>query len=453
MAKLKEQLLHGTVKDNAGRASTPVGKIDYTLSNMRVTKVSIPSSSFRTAPGVGVTLQAARIFLALRGDWHYKTRGWIRLSDRGSFDIKGYNLRFSVTVKLGTWNGRPKISAEGCTAAAGNLNVKFHGGASWLYNLFSGSIENSLENSFQDMVCKAVRRSIDKQAAGELATFKIRSKVGDNAIINYGLTKNPLFTPGFMDVYLKGEFRSSRGQEDPFCPSPPLPYSTVSKKMVYIWLSDHVLNSAARVYHEDGLLTASIDSYRKNSRRHQLDTHALKYLVVQLYERFPNRPAQIKLYTTQPPVFSSHQKGTNVSFVGNAEILVKRKDGSMFHAFTLKVLISLTLSFRVNEGRFTARASNDRIKLSVRKSFMGDIKTNIRFFNGFVLPMMQEPLLKKINKYGAVGFPLPVVDDIQFVSTQMATGKHFILIETDVKYVPGLSEMRRRKRNKIRILA
>ena len=44
--------------------------------SMRVTEVSIPKSSFRTAPGVGVTLRASQIFLALTGDWHYKTRGW-----------------------------------------------------------------------------------------------------------------------------------------------------------------------------------------------------------------------------------------------------------------------------------------------------------------------------------------------------------------------------------------
>ena len=32
------------------------------------------------------------------------------------------------------------ITVPSCSGGVGKLDVKFHGGASWLYNLFSGSI-------------------------------------------------------------------------------------------------------------------------------------------------------------------------------------------------------------------------------------------------------------------------------------------------------------------------
>ena len=40
----------------------------------------------------------------------------------------------------------------GCSGHVDNVNVHFHGGASWLYNIFSGSVERPIRNSLQSMV-------------------------------------------------------------------------------------------------------------------------------------------------------------------------------------------------------------------------------------------------------------------------------------------------------------
>lgn len=156
---------------------------------------------------------------------------------------------------------------------------------------------------------------------------------------------------------------------------------------------------------------------------------------------YRDRPGQINLYTTQPPLFESDTSGTNFTAIGNAEIRVKLANGTMFHAFTLKVFMGLKIHFGVSKGRLVARASNVRIQLSVKESFIGDIKTNIKFFNEVYIPMASGPLLERINKYGAMGFPLPMVDDIVFVNTKVSTGKHYTLIETDAKYTPGLTKL------------
>ena len=49
-------------------------------------------------------------------------------------------------------NGRPSISTSHCSASISNVDFKFHGGMSWLNNLFSGKVGNLIKNTLRDQV-------------------------------------------------------------------------------------------------------------------------------------------------------------------------------------------------------------------------------------------------------------------------------------------------------------
>ena len=48
--------------------------------------------------------------------------------------------------------GTPNVTSEKCSVSVGNVDVTFHGGFSWLYNLFSSTISDSLKSSIEDQV-------------------------------------------------------------------------------------------------------------------------------------------------------------------------------------------------------------------------------------------------------------------------------------------------------------
>lgn len=51
--------------------------------------------------------------------------------------------------------GRPKIASSGCSCGIGSLDVHFHGGAAWIYNLFKGVVEDALKKQLNGQVeCK-----------------------------------------------------------------------------------------------------------------------------------------------------------------------------------------------------------------------------------------------------------------------------------------------------------
>lgn len=59
-------------------------------------------------------------------------------------------------------------------------------------------------------------------------------------------------------VYFKGEFQSATApKEAPFSPAP-LPPDSESAKMVYVWVTDYLLNTAGLVYQDAGILNETV---------------------------------------------------------------------------------------------------------------------------------------------------------------------------------------------------
>lgn len=52
--------------------------------------------------------------------------------------------------------GHPTLKTTGCSLSIGHLGITFHGGASWLYNLFNDQIADAIKSSLQGQVYKAL---------------------------------------------------------------------------------------------------------------------------------------------------------------------------------------------------------------------------------------------------------------------------------------------------------
>ena len=58
-------------------------------------------------------------------------------------------------------------------------------------------------------------------------------------------------------------------------------------------------------------------------------------LLFKLYQKYPDRPVFVKVYTTKAPVFTSRRSGTNVTVTGNVEVYVTAKNGASVYALTV----------------------------------------------------------------------------------------------------------------------
>ncbi|KAK2156324.1 hypothetical protein LSH36_216g04027 [Paralvinella palmiformis] len=170
----------------------------------------------------------------------------IKIRDSGTFDVdvSGVSLTLSISMGVDT-TGRPTISTRSCDCNVGRVRVKFHGGASWLYNLFTKSLEKPISNALRSKLRDSLTKIINVDAAKSLKKLKVRVPIEGLLTLDYSLVSAPVFGVKYLESLHKGEFFWTTNQtETPFRPRP-VPDLSGTPKMVTIFLSDYVSNSLA----------------------------------------------------------------------------------------------------------------------------------------------------------------------------------------------------------------
>ncbi|KAK6318929.1 hypothetical protein J4Q44_G00101400 [Coregonus suidteri] len=131
--------------------------IDY--SRMTIVNLGLPKSALVLVPGTGVSLAITNAFLSLHGNWTVRYLRFIK--DRGSLDlvVNGLTITASIAPKSDK-TSRPTVSSVNCVANVGSASIKFHGGASRLYNLFKSYIDKALRSTLQKQICPLVADAI-----------------------------------------------------------------------------------------------------------------------------------------------------------------------------------------------------------------------------------------------------------------------------------------------------
>ena len=425
-----------TIKDYSGETSTPLGDFEYDLTNLHNTGASIGSSSFKTVPGVGLSLSASGVSVSFTGDWHYRKVHWPHISDSGSFDISANSVSFSLTAKIGAEKGRPSISTASCSGNVGDLNVKFHGGASWLYNLFKSKIADSIKSQLNSVICEEATKAINEDAEQELATFPVRKQLDKYALIDYSFIEAPLFEENYMDVRIKGEIMSAtHPTESGLIPSV-IPSNQTCTKMICFYITDYVLNTAGEVYYKENFFNRTINASQvPPSFKYQLDTNLLKLLgLAKVYDKYPDRPLFLHLYCTEPPSMNSQSTGINIGIKGNVEVYVVTTEGDIVFLFTLGANLTGSGTVRVNVTILQGAVTKFDVVFDVVKSAVGDIKPNIGIMNLLLHLLFENTIIKELNEKGQKGIPLPVLDNVNLEDSEIYFGKNFFAFDTNLKY-------------------
>ncbi len=154
--------------------------------------------------------------------------------------------------------GKPTIHSEGCSASVDSVDVTFHGGASWLYNIFDDQIAHAIKGQLSKILCAEANKAVDGDAEQALARTKLILSIRNTGVLDYSMLSDPIFATGYIDSYHKGEiFLSESHKEAPLHPDT-FPESFNTSKMAYIWVSDYLMNTAGYVLHNRGILHSQI---------------------------------------------------------------------------------------------------------------------------------------------------------------------------------------------------
>ena len=439
--KLSAKVRGARLPDQSGKKRLKVGKVSYSITGMAVTRFNRPTSRIVINPGKGLTWSTAGTDATISGNWRYKYKlGFIRIRDHGRFSVSVSGLDFSVSVTLGVdRGGRPTLTSTGCTSRVGRVRVKFHGGRSWLYNLFRKFIERPLKRQLQSKICKLAREEIDKKGRGELSTLNVLAPLGKQMVLDYRLTKAPVFGSGYLESCHKGEvfWKADPRRRPPFLPAP-LPMSiAMPSKMVYIWASDHVINSLSYAAFRHGLL-------QHNLRKSISGTRYLADIVSELATGPSGRTFDsilINLKATVAPTVDVSPSGINLKLTGEVKISGVHGRSRPVYLLTVRVSLTARISVRLSENTVKASASHFNVKIGGIYSVAGNITEGSAL--QVVSAVANTFIGKELNKLGELGMDLPQVRYAKYVNPVLYLRKDAIVIGTDVRVVASVPARRR----------
>ncbi|XP_062250891.1 bactericidal permeability-increasing protein-like [Platichthys flesus] len=432
MASIQQKLKSIKVPDMSGKQRVPpIGKVEYSLSNMKIVNVGLPTSAVDLVPGTGVKLSIANAFISLHGNWRVK---YLRIiKDSGSFDlnVKGLTITTSIAIKSDE-TGRPTVSSVSCAATVGSASIKFHGGASWLYNLFKQFIDKALRNALQKQICPLVADAINDWNP-HLKTLNVVAKVDQYAEIEYSMVSSPTVSQASIDLSLKGEFYNiGKHQEAPFSPTafslPPQ-----NNNMLYIGMSAYSVNSAAFVYNKAGALSLYItDDMIPKSSPIRLNTRTFGTFIPQISKRFPGLMMKLLVETVKTPVITFVPKNVTTQASCTVTAYAIQPNTTLSPLFILNLEASVSGQVFVSGMRVAGAVSLNEMDLTLRTSYVGEFQ--VRSLDSILQMVLKAVVIPKLNVQLAKGYPLPAIGKMKLVNTQLQILKDYMLIGTDVQF-------------------
>uniref|UniRef100_A0A4W4F0S8 Bactericidal permeability-increasing protein n=1 Tax=Electrophorus electricus TaxID=8005 RepID=A0A4W4F0S8_ELEEL len=387
---------------------SPIGKVSYSLTGIKVINVGLPQSEVALVPGTGVSLTISNAYINLHGDWRVKYL--MIISDSGSFDLAVSELSISTTVTIQSDDtGRPVVSSANCAASVGQTSITFHGG-----------------------ICPLVSEAIDKMNP-YLKTLNVLAKVDQYAEIDYSMVESPVISTSSIDLSLKGEFYNiGEHKEPPFAPTPfSLPPD--ESNMLYMGISAFTANSAGFVYNNAGALSLRItDDMIPSSSPFRLNTKTFGTFIPQIAKQYPDLMMEllVKAATAPTVMFTPN----NITLQANATVTAYaiQPNTTLTPLFILNVDASVSCQIYVTGVKVAGNLTLNAVNMTLGTSYVGPFE--VKSLDSIFQMVLKAAVIPEVNALLQQGFPLPAIGEMNLVNTQLVIMKDYLLIGTDVQF-------------------
>ncbi|XP_043383261.1 bactericidal permeability-increasing protein [Chelonia mydas] len=428
---VKSLLKREHVPDLNGSYSIPlIGDVGYSVSRIQIQELQLNESVVSFSEGTGVRLVVSNAHMQLSGVWRVKV---LFIPDSGSFDLSVRDL--SLSAELGVSrddNGRPQVWSTNCRSSIGRLDVKFHDGASWLYNLFTGALQAPLRYEVNRQLCPELGKGIS-DLERVLKTMQVSAQIDPFAAIDYSLVNKPVIARDHGDMDLKGEFYGvGKHTESPFSAAPFL-LPDEGDHMLLLGLSEFSANSAAFVYFTAGALRKNFrDEMIPKRSPIRLNTGSMGLFFPELKKLYPDMPMELHLSARKQPLLTCRPDSLALALFGAAEAFVVLPNATLASAFLLDLDASLAGQLHLDSAKVGGSVALTDFSMSVVRSHIGSVQVKtLETLLKLALRMVALPMAnKKLKK----GFPLPSVYNVSLVNPRVKINQGFVLVATDVQY-------------------
>ncbi|KAM8863431.1 bactericidal permeability-increasing protein isoform 2-T3 [Spinachia spinachia] len=427
---IQERLELVTLPDISGRV---LGSIYYTLSGVTITKCDFPEPSVEFYQNItGLKTSVSGLSVAVTGGWmtHFGL-----IHDGGSFNMALFKLDVTSEVALGKdATGRLSVTSVHCDARLGDVDIQFHGGASWLFNPFVDYFKGHIKSEIVAAICTTVEDHI-VELEYHLQDMKVSFDVDENFSFDLPLTGIPIINASSMNLGLKGEFYNIRPHKDPPFEAQPFTVQKQPGYMLSVGLSEFTLNSASFALYSAGLLQIIItDSMIPPNLHVHLNTSCMGPYVPQLPKMFPGLLMDLQIYAREVPMFSFQSGVVKLAIEGAVKAFGIQPNGTRIPLFKLNADSELSGKVWISGGRLKGSVAQDNFTLALVSSEVGTFQTDALerltkagLMMGFV----------KLNAELGHGVVLPRMKNAELVNSVLWMEKGFLAIASDVQVLPA----------------
>ena len=413
-----------------------------TLTNIHISGIHIEEFSAELG-SKGLTIKATDLTISGGLDYSFRC---LLVPGSGSIDLGVSASDLSLTLLVGDNDGHPSVETDGCSISISSVDLDFSGFAAGILNLLHGLVDGIVKLFMNNEGCSKISELIKNDLSPILQKYPTIMPIEDLVEIDYSLVDDPTFSNVDLQVDIKGEFVSIRPDyESPPFPAPPITQITESSRMAYLLISSYPANTAAYVFYEEGFLhfnktPADLLPANKNIPTIGITTVLFQDLIPAFYNKYPDMNITLNMYATSPPFLKVTPGEARLQGSGVIEVAVydTNCDNAVVHAFSLEVdgstEVKVGLHQTAGATNVTGEVESLDLEVTVQDTEIGPI--NATRITDLIQLLVDSLALPLVNGVANVGWPIPVIDGVELVDSEIILGDGYILIGTDVNYQP-----------------
>ncbi|KAJ8749324.1 hypothetical protein K2173_018808 [Erythroxylum novogranatense] len=408
-----------------------LGSVRMVLSNITIDNINVPSS-FVKLGDTGVAVISSGTTCNLTMNWFYDYSTWVLpvdISDSGHASVQVEGMELGLTVGLQNQEGSLKLSLMDCGCYVRDIFINLEGGTSWLYQGMIDAFEDQIRSTVENTITKKLGEGILKLDSFMQALPK-EIPVDDYASINVTFVNDPFLSNYSIAFDINGLFAARK--KDPisiyYHQSLQPPISCIdSSKMLGISLDQAVFESASSLYYDANFMQWVVDKIPDQSL---LNTAGWRFIIPQLYKKYPNNDMNLNVSLSSPPVIKILEHGIDATVYANLILDVLQED-QVIPVACISLVIGVSGSIKISGNKFGGNVQLNDFSLSLEWSKIGRLR--LYLIQPVLWTIIQTVFLPYVNAHLGQGFPLPIVHGFTLQNAESVFSSSKITICGDVE--------------------
>nr|TKW33755.1 hypothetical protein SEVIR_2G260700v2 [Setaria viridis] len=293
---------------------------------------------------------------------------------------------------------------------------------------FSNHIRTSVENAIMKKIMEGALK-LDSF----LGNLPKKIDLDSVAAMNVTFVNDPIFKRSSVEFDIDGLFIPSDETAVPrgmllgdikFA----LPLGS-SSKMLWISLDEDVFNSVSALYFKGGLLQRMVD---KIPDQFLLNTASWRFLVPQLYRKYPDDSMLLNISATSPP--SVRISVGRIDATVDLDVTVNVLDfGKIVPVACMSVSVAVSGAAAVSGNNLGGRVDLDYFSFTLKWSKVGKLHTVL--VQTVLRILLKNLFVPYVNSYLEQGFQLPIIKGFSIRDAYILTSYSKMIVSCDVAFI------------------